>query len=430
MNRSIFHELQLVGELLGRVRGSRVVRPSAKAVDVLVVGGGIVGLATARALALEHALAVAVVEAGADLASHQSGRNSGVVHSGLYYLPGSRKAATCVAGREALFAYVRERGIPHERCGKLVVALDERELSRLGELEARGRANGLAGLERLDSAGVREREPEAAGLAGLWVPETGIVDYRAVARSFADDVRGAGGEVVVGARFERLTRRDGGLEAHAGGRRFPVRFLVGCAGLQSDRVARMCGLEPQVRIVPFRGDYYELVGAGRGRVRNLLYPVPDPELPFLGVHLTRRVDGMVEAGPNAVLAWRREGYSRAAFSFRDAASTLAFPGFWRLAPRYARVGWEELVRAFSRRRFVAELRRLLPSLGEAEVRRAGCGIRAQALGRDGRLVDDFVWAEDEGMIHVLNAPSPGATASMAIGREIASRAAVRLAAAA
>jgi L-2-hydroxyglutarate oxidase len=409
------------------------VSPAAQAVDVLVVGGGLVGLATARALALEHALRVAVVEAGAELAAHQSGRNSGVVHSGLYYLPGSRKAATCVAGREALYAYVGERGIRHERCGKLVVAVDERELPRLDALEARGRANGLSGIERLDAAGVREREPEAAGVAGLWVPETGIVDYRAVARSFAEDLRAAGGTVIAGARLERvdrIERRGSTLEARAGGRRYPVRFLVGCAGLQSDRVARLCGLEPSVRIVPFRGDYYELVGAGRARVRNLLYPVPDPDLPFLGVHLTRRVDGMVEAGPNAVLAWRREGYSRAAFSLRDAASTLTFPGFWRLAPRYARVGWDELARAFSRRRFVAALRRLVPSLEESEVRRAGCGVRAQALARDGRLVDDFVWAEDEGMIHVLNAPSPGATASMAIGREIAARAASRLAAAA
>ena len=396
--------------------------------DVLVVGGGIVGLATARALTVERGLAVTLLEAEPELARHQTGHNSGVVHSGLYYPPGSRKAASCVAGREALFAYAVERGIAHERCGKLVVAVEEGELGRLDELERRGRANGLGGIERLDPAGIREREPQAAGLAGLWVAETGIVDYGAVARALADDVRGAGGEIVAGARLERVERRGRAIAAEAGGRRHEVRFLVACAGLQSDRVARLCGLEPEIRIVPFRGDYCELVGEGRRRVRNLLYPVPDPDLPFLGVHVSRRVDGRLEAGPSAVLAWRREGYSRTAFSLRDAASTLAFPGFWRLAPRHLRVGAEELARAFSRRRFVAALRRLLPTLRMEEVRRAGCGIRAQALARDGRLVDDFVWAEEEGMIHVLNAPSPGATAALAIGREIAARAVARLAA--
>ena len=397
------------------------------AADVLVVGGGIVGLATARALAVERGFAVTLVEAEPELGRHQTGHNSGVVHSGLYYLPGSRKAATCAAGREALFAYAAERGIPHERCGKLVVAVEEGELPRLAELERRGRANGLAGLERLDAAGVREREPEAAGLAGLWVPETGIVDYRAVTGALAADLRGAGGEIATGARLERIERNGRTLRAVAGGRGVQARFLVGCAGLQSDRVARLCGLAPRVRIVPFRGDYWELVGAGRARVRNLLYPVPDPDLPFLGVHLSRHVDGSVEAGPSAVLAWRREGYSRAAFSPRDAASTLAFPGFWRFAPRHLRAGLRELARAWSGRRFLADLQRLVPALGPDEVRRAGCGIRAQALGRDGRLVDDFVWEEDEGMIHVLNAPSPAATASLAIGREIAARAAARLA---
>jgi L-2-hydroxyglutarate oxidase len=399
--------------------------------DVLVVGGGIVGLATARALAVERGVAVELVEAEPGLARHQTGHNSGVVHSGLYYKPGSRKAATCAAGRAALYDYLAARGIRHERCGKLVVAVDEAELPRLDELERRGRANGLAGIERVDGAALRAHEPHAAGLAGLWVPETGIVDYSAVAAAFAEDVRAAGGTVATGARVARIRRRGGAIEVEtADGARRSAPFLVACAGLESDRVARAAGLEPDVRIVPFRGDYYELVPEARRLVRGLIYPVPDPELPFLGVHFTRRIDGAIEAGPNAVLAWKRAGYSRGAFSPADAAATLAFPGFWRLAPRYLGIGWDEYRRAWSRRRFVASLARLVPEIRETDVRRAGCGVRAQALGRDGRLVDDFAWAEDEGMIHVLNAPSPAATASMAIGREIAARAAGRLAGAA
>jgi L-2-hydroxyglutarate oxidase len=396
------------------------------AADVLVVGGGIVGLATARALALEHGLAVELLEAEPRLAAHQTGHNSGVVHSGLYYRPGSVKAATCAAGREALYRYVEERGIAHERCGKVVAAVAEEELPRLDELERRGRANGLAGLERLDGAGLRAREPRAAGRAGLWVPETGIVDYGAVAEAFAADVRAAGGAIATGARVERIARGRDTVEVSAGGTRRAAPFLVACAGLESDRLARAAGLDPGARIVPFRGDYYELVPAARGLVRGLIYPVPDPDLPFLGVHFTRRVDGSVEAGPNAVLAWRREGYSRTSFSFADAATTLAYPGFWRMAPRQARVAWGEYRRAFSRRRFVASLRRLVPDLKEEDVRRAGCGVRAQALGRDGKLLDDFVWAESERMLHVINAPSPAATASLAIGRQIAARVRERL----
>jgi L-2-hydroxyglutarate oxidase len=399
--------------------------------DVLVVGGGIVGLAAARALAVEHGLTVTVLEAEARLAGHQTGHNSGVVHSGLYYRPESRKAATCTAGRRALYDYVEERGIRHERCGKLVVAVEEAELPRLEELERRGRANGLTGLERVDAAGVAAHEPRAAGIAGLWVPETGIVDYAAVALAFAADVRAAGGEIVTGARVGRATPAGAGIEALlADGGRIGAGFLVACAGLESDRLARAAGLDPGVAIVPFRGDYYELEPAARSLVRNLIYPVPDPELPFLGVHFTRRVDGSVEAGPNAVLAWKREGYSRTAFSLADAVTTLGFPGFWRMAPRQARNAWGEYLRAFSRRRFVASLRRLVPALGESDVRRAGCGIRAQAVRRDGSLVDDFVWVEGERMLHVVNAPSPAATASLAIGREIAGRALAGLGAAA
>ncbi len=397
--------------------------------EILVVGGGIVGLAAARALAVGHGRAVTLLEAGPELAAHQTGHNSGVIHAGLYYRPGSRKAETCAAGRRAIYAYLAERGIPHERCGKLVVALDEAELTRLDELERRGRANGLVGLERLDASGLREVEPHAAGVAALHVAETGIVDYRRVAAALADDLRAAGGRIETAARVTGIRRRDGQVIAETSqGARWAAPFLVGCAGLGSDRLAVAAGLEPGVRIVPFRGDYCELVPAARHLVRGLIYPVPDPDLPFLGVHFTRRIDGAIEAGPNAVLAWKREGYSRAAFSPADAMATLGFPGFWRFAPRYAGIGWREYRRAWSRRRFAAELRRLLPELTDDALRPAGCGVRAQALGRDGRLVDDFVWLEADRMLHVLNAPSPAATASLAIGEEIAARAAIAAAA--
>ena len=274
---------------------------------------------------------------------------------------------------------------------------------------------------------MRAHEPHAAGIAGLFVAETGIVDYGAVARAFAADVGAAGSRVRVGERVATISSGARGVEVRAGAERISAGFLVACAGLESDRLARAAGLEPGARIVPFRGDYYALAPAARSLVRGLIYPVPDPELPFLGVHFTRRVDGEVEAGPNAVLAWKRAGYSRAAFSARDAAATLGFPGFWRMAPRYARTGWAEYRRAWSRRAFVAALRRLLPELAPDQVRRAGCGVRAQALDRSGRLLDDFVFAEGERMLHVLNAPSPAATASLAIGEEIAARVAARLA---
>jgi L-2-hydroxyglutarate oxidase len=303
----------------------------------------------------------------------------------------------------------------------LVVALREGELARLDELERRGRANGLGGLERLDGRSIREREPHAAGLAGLWVPETGIVDFAAVARSFAADVAGAGGEVRTGAEVRVVARRDGAIEVLTATERLATPFLVGCAGLASDRLARLAGLDPGVRIVPFRGDYLELAPEARRLVRGLIYPVPDPELPFLGVHLTRRVDGGVEAGPNAVLAWRRDGYRPGAFALRDALDTLAFPGFWRMARRQAAVARREYRRAWSRRQFVEALRALVPELGERDLRPGGSGVRAQAVDREGRLVDDFVFAEGERMLHVLNAPSPAATASMAIGRILAER---------
>lgn len=391
------------------------------AFDVTVVGGGIVGLATARALAVEHRLRCLVLEAEDRLAFHQTGHNSGVVHSGLYYKPGSLKARLCAQGREAIFRMAGEKGIAHDRCGKVVVAVTESELPRLDELERRGRENGLTGIYRLDAQGLREHEPQAAGIAGLFVPATGIIDYVAVAEALAVEIRAAGSEVRCGAAVTAIHHRDGGVEVEARGERIATAFLVGCAGLASDRVARLAGLEPQVRIVPFRGDYYELVPEARKLVRHLIYPVPDPDLPFLGVHFTRRVDGAIEAGPNAVLAWKREGYSRSSFSLRDTASTLAFPGFWRMAPHYAGIGLAEYRRAWSRGLFVRSLQKLVPAITAGDVRPAGCGVRAQAMDRTGKLLDDFAFAEGERQLHVLNAPSPAATAALAIGQHLAAK---------
>lgn len=385
--------------------------------DVVIVGGGIVGLATARALA--GRAAVLVVEAEARLAEHQTGHNSGVIHSGLYYRPGSAKARTCVAGREALYRFCAEYGIPHERCGKLVVATTRAELPALGELYRRGTANGLVGLRWLDPAGMREVEPHVAGVAALHVRETGIVDYRAVAAAFARVVTAAGGQVRTSCRFLACYREADGLVLETTGGTIRTGLLVNCAGLHSDRVARACGVEPGLKIVPFRGEYYRLRPHAVHLCRNLIYPVPDPRLPFLGVHFTRMIGGGVECGPNAVLAFRREGYRFTDVNGRDVWELVRYGGFWRLAARYWRTGLYELYRSLSRRAFWLALRRLVPAVSLHDLEPGGAGVRAQAVAPDGRLVDDFVIRQAERMVHVLNAPSPAATASIAIGHTIA-----------
>jgi len=391
--------------------------------DVAVIGGGIVGMATALHLAGRAGTSLVVLEAENRLAAHQTGHNSGVIHSGLYYRPGSLKARLCVEGREALYRYCAGRGIPHERCGKLVVATRDGELPRLRELERRGAANGLGGVRRLDAGALREHEPHVAGLAGLLVPDTGIVDFRAVCEAYADDVRARGGRVLTGARVLACARRDGGFALATAAGEVACRAVVNCAGLQSDRVARLCGVTPGVRIVPFRGGYRELVPGRRALVRNLIYPVPDPRFPFLGVHFTRRIDGAVEAGPDATLSFTRHGYRRRDFSAADALETLGYAGFWRLAARHGRMAFAEAWRAFSPGAFTAGLRRLVPEIRSRDLRPGGAGVRAQAVAPDGTLVDDFHIARAPGMIHVLNAPSPAATASLAIGRAIAGMAA-------
>jgi L-2-hydroxyglutarate oxidase len=387
--------------------------------DVAVIGGGIVGLATALALTARSRASLVVLEAEERLAAHQTGHNSGVIHSGLYYKPGSLKARNCVTGRAALLRFCEEHGIAHERCGKVVVATRASELPALDELERRGRANGLQGLRRLSAEEIREYEPHAAGIAGLFVPETGIVDYTQVACAFADAVRQAGGEIQTGARVVGCARRADALVLATQRGVAECRHLINCGGLHSDRIARLCSVDPGLRIVPFRGEYYELVAGRQSLVKNLIYPVPDPRFPFLGVHFTRMIGGGVEAGPNAVLAFRREGYRRSSFSLRDAIDLATYGGFWRMVARYWKMGLGEFYRSFSQRAFVAALRRLIPELRLEDVRRAGAGVRAQALDPNGRLVDDFRIVESPKMIHVLNAPSPAATASISIGRAIA-----------
>lgn len=390
--------------------------------DLAVVGGGVVGLATARELLRRFpGASLVVLEKEADWAAHQTGRNSGVIHSGIYYKPGSLKARFARDGSRSMIEFCAEHGIAHEVTGKLIVATSPEELPRLSALEERGRAHGLA-VERLEGAGLKEREPHVEGIAGLWVPSTGIADYRAVARTLARLVAAAGGELrtlvrVTGARDlgdrHVLETSSGSVEA---------RVLVNCAGLHSDRVARLAGARPGARIVPFRGEYFELVPHRRGLVKGLIYPVPNPDFPFLGVHFTRGVDGGVHAGPNAVLALAREGYRKTDLDLADLAETLAFRGFWRLAARHAGEGLREAWRSASKAAFVRSLQRLVPGVRAEDLVPAAAGVRAQALAPDGRLVDDFLIVEGPRAVHVCNAPSPAATASLEIGRAVAARA--------
>jgi L-2-hydroxyglutarate oxidase len=389
--------------------------------EVAIIGAGIVGLATALALTRRGCRSLVVLEAERDVAEHQTGHNSGVIHSGLYYKPGSLKARNCLMGREQIYRFCGEHGIAHERCGKVVVATRAEELPALAELERRGRANGLQGLRRLSPDEIREHEPHVAGLAGLLVPETGIVDYRQVAQTMRRLVTEAGGEVRTTARVQACRHHPSeiALETTAGA--VACRGLVNCAGLRSDRVARLCGVEPGLQIIPFRGEYYELVPERWSLVRNLIYPVPDPRFPFLGVHFTRMVHGGVEAGPNAVLALRREGYGRFSFSPRDVLHMVRYAGFWRMAWKYGKTGMAELYRSFNKRAFVRALARLVPELRPEDIRPAGAGVRAQAVDGAGNLVDDFRILAAERMLHVLNAPSPAATASLSIGAAIAAQ---------
>lgn len=399
--------------------------------QILIVGGGLIGLATAYQLLRQHpGLSVVVAEKEQAVGSHQSGHNSGVLHAGLYYRPGSLKARLAVQGIRQMTAFCQEHGIAHEICGKLVVAVDESERVGLRELLERGTANGLRELRWLEGAAMREIEPHVAGVAAVHVPEEGIVDYPAVSRALAHEVERLGGRVLTEAPVLALTREGAGWIAETGVGELRASLLINCAGLHSDRVARMAGERPEVRIVPFRGEYFALRPERTSLVRNLIYPVPDRQFPFLGVHLTRMIGGGVEAGPNAVLATAREGYRKRDVSARDLADALAFPGLWRFMARHPRMAWAEVRRSFSRELFGLALSRLVPEIRADDLLPGGAGVRAQAMLPSGELVQDFHILSRPGAVHVLNAPSPGATASLAIGAELVQRAAPALEAAA
>lgn len=399
-------------------------------VDVALIGAGLVGLATARAL-LERRpdLRLVVLDKEEAVAAHQSGHNSGVIHTGIYYAPGSLKARLCREGGALLETYLEEKGIPFARPGKLVVAVTEDELPRLAALEERARANGVEGLESVGPERIREIEPHARGLRALWIPRAGIVDFRQVASAYAADVIAAGGRIETSREVTGIERRRDELVLST--RRGPLvaRNVIACAGLWADRVAALSGeTGPDApRIVPFRGDYYTLTPDARHLVRGLIYPVPDPRFPFLGVHFTRRIDGSVWAGPNAVLAFARDGYGRLDVRLADLAATLSYPGFLRLAARYWRTGLAELWRDWSAAAFLDLLRRYVPELRADQLVFGPSGVRAQALGRDGRLLDDFHLGGSDRVLHVLNAPSPAATSSLAIGTLLAERAVERFA---
>lgn len=391
-----------------------------KVYDVAIIGGGIIGTATAMSLQKEYHLNTVVIEAENDLAYHQTGNNSGVIHSGLYYKPGSLKAENCVLGRKLMYQFCEENDIPHQKCGKLVIAFSSDEIPHLDVLEQKGLANGLKGLKRLKKDELKEFEPHAAGIEGLFVPETGIVDYKKVTDTYAKVIIENNGEIKTQTRFIELKCENNELLLITNKAEIRAKVLVNCAGLQSDRVAKLCGVNPKLMIIPFRGEYYNLFREKEYLVRNLIYPVPDPKFPFLGVHFTRMINGGVEAGPNAVLAFKREGYKQSDYSLSDLMEMALYKGFWRMAAKHYKMGMDEFRRSLNKNLFVHALQRLIPEIKNEDIYRAGSGVRAQALEPDGKLVDDFRIIEKEKMIHVLNAPSPAATASISIGKTIAS----------
>ncbi len=393
---------------------------------LVVVGGGIVGLATAyQWLSSYPGSRLIVLEKEAEVAAHQTGHNSGVIHSGIYYKPGSLKARTCRAGKAELEQFCQDQGIRFEICGKVIVAVDESELPALERIHERGVANGVS-CELIDGDRLRDLEPEAAGIQALHVHESGIVDYSEVCRALARQIQSLGGEVRTSTEVLGISQTQHGVYVETSDRDVEARGLVNCAGLQSDRVTALSGQRPNVKIVPFRGEYYELKPEAHGLVRNLIYPVPDPSFPFLGVHFTRMIDGRVECGPNAVLAYAREGYHKTDLNFGDLAETLSYPGFLKIATKFWRMGLGEMHRSLSKAAFVRALQRLLPAIRAEHLVDAPAGIRAQAIGPDGSMVDDFLIQENGPIVNVCNAPSPAATACLAIGRQIVERLTARI----
>ncbi|MGF1582686.1 MAG: L-2-hydroxyglutarate oxidase [Gemmataceae bacterium] len=387
--------------------------------DVAIIGGGIVGTATAYALVERGVRSLVVLEAEDSLAAHQTGHNSGVIHAGLYYKPGSLKAKNCVAGREKLYQFCEANGVPAKRCGKVVVATKDEELPRLEKLFERGQANGLVNMRKLSPEEVREHEPHVKAVGGIFVPYTGVVNYRKVTEKLGERVQQGGGDIRTKWKLRQVRASNGSMAIETTQGLVECRHLVNCGGLQADRVARLCGVEPGLQIIPFRGEYYDLIPERAHLVKTLIYPVPDPQFPFLGVHFTRGVDDHVEAGPNAVLALARTGYNWRTISPRDLWGYVSYLGFWRLILQYPRMGLAEMYRSLNKSAFLRSLQQLIPEVQMEDIIPGGAGVRAQAVAPEGKLIDDFHIVEADRMIHVLNAPSPAATASLSIGETIA-----------
>ena len=388
--------------------------------DVVIIGGGIVGLSTAMQLKSDRFpnWRIAVVEKESSLASHQTGHNSGVIHSGIYYRPDSQKARFCVTGVHALLRFCEENEIEYQQCGKVIVATAEEELGRLEALYQRGTANGVQGLEMIGPERLKEIEPHAVGIQALWVPNTGIIDYKKVSLAYAARFQQEGGDIFTNAPVRKITRYPDAVVLETTNGTLKTKHVINCAGLYADRVAEMMGEHLDIRIIPFRGEYFNLRPERHHLVNGLIYPVPDPKFPFLGVHYTRTIHGAVEAGPNAVLALGREGYRKSDWNLGETWGTFIFPGFWKMSAKHWRVGVDELRRSYSKKRFVRDLQHLLPEIQDADLAPGGSGVRAQAVDRNGALLDDFSILRGREAIHVLNAPSPGATSSLAIGAHI------------
>jgi L-2-hydroxyglutarate oxidase len=394
--------------------------------DITIIGGGIVGLATALQLKKSNPfLNILLLEKENELAKHQTGNNSGVIHSGLYYKPGSLKATNCIHGYNLLIDFCKQNEIPFDLCGKIVVATDENELPLLENLYVRGQQNGLQNLKKLGKEELLEYEPHVAGLAGIFVPQTGIVDYKLVAQKYGDLIRTKGGQINLSEKVLDIQSSEDKSVVVTQKTSYTTKLVINCAGLYSDKVARMTVPNLNVKIIPFRGEYYKLTKEKEYLVKNLIYPVPDPNFPFLGVHFTRMAKGGVEAGPNAVLAFKREGYKKSDINLSELGETLAWPGFQKVASKYWRTGFGEMYRSFSKAAFTKALQKLIPEIVESDLAPGGAGVRAQACDRNGGLVDDFMILEDKKVINVCNAPSPAATSSLAIGETVSALALAR-----
>jgi (S)-2-hydroxyglutarate dehydrogenase len=388
--------------------------------DIVIVGAGIIGLSTALTLLERHpGLKIALLEKGNDIAQQQTGHNSGVIHSGIYYKPGSFKAQFCVEGRASMVKFCQENEIPYREIGKVIVATDDVQVERLKVLEERGTANDVEGLRLVDKDELAELEPHVAGIAALFAPKTGIVNYQDVSRVYAEKVQAAGAEIHLNSKVESFERHEGLIYIETENGEFVAKNIVNCAGLHSDRVARMMGVDPGLKIIPFRGEYYTIKKEREHLVKHLIYPVPDPAFPFLGVHFTHNMKGYVEAGPNAVLATRREGYRKRDFSVGDTWDTFTFGGFWKMTARDWKTGFYEMNRSWRKGVFVKDLQKMIPEIQKSDLGTGGSGVRAQAVDYQGNLLDDFRIAQTEGAVHVLNAPSPGATSSLVIGNKVA-----------